>query len=249
LNAPLSLVRLTPDLGALSAWAVPKGYMAGVSDPGYALHAALRTTFGDLAPRPFVLRGRSETPELLGYVRTEPAALLEAASLAGTFDPGAAGALRAGTLEARALPGTWTAGRCWGFEVRLRPVVRSRISGRNEGSAEIDVALWQAERAAGEGLPSRETRYVDWLAARLAASGAARLVQGRVVAMASCRVLRRPRAAQGRTTRAVPGPDVTIRGDLEVADGARLAELLAGGIGRHRAFGFGCLLLAPPGSL
>jgi CRISPR system Cascade subunit CasE len=41
-------------------------------------------------------------------------------------------------------------------------------------------------------------------------------------------------------------PDATFRGTLRVDDPARFAAAaLARGVGRHRAFGFGMLLLRP----
>jgi len=50
-----------------------------------------------------------------------------------------------------------------------------------------------------------------------------------------------------RASRAIDGPDVTFTGTLEVTDSAAFSALLARGLGRHRAFGFGMLLLAPGG--
>jgi CRISPR system Cascade subunit CasE len=45
------------------------------------------------------------------------------------------------------------------------------------------------------------------------------------------------------------GPDAVLRGRLQIEDGNGFARLVARGIGRHRAFGFGMLLLMPPGRL
>jgi CRISPR system Cascade subunit CasE len=42
-------------------------------------------------------------------------------------------------------------------------------------------------------------------------------------------------------------PAVTFEGTLTVTDGEQFEALLARGVGRHRAFGFGMLLLRPPG--
>ena len=42
-----------------------------------------------------------------------------------------------------------------------------------------------------------------------------------------------------------PGPDVLIRGILQVADPQQFGQLLAQGIGRFRAYGYGMLLLKP----
>jgi CRISPR system Cascade subunit CasE len=41
---------------------------------------------------------------------------------------------------------------------------------------------------------------------------------------------------------------VKFDGDLIVADGERLLDFLARGVGRHRAFGFGAVMLVPPGT-
>ena len=38
-----------------------------------------------------------------------------------------------------------------------------------------------------------------------------------------------------------------MSGALTITDGEKFAQLLARGIGRHRAYGYGMLLLRPPG--
>ena len=43
------------------------------------------------------------------------------------------------------------------------------------------------------------------------------------------------------------GPDAVIRGVLTITDSESFADLLAKGIGRHRAYGYGMLLLRPTG--
>ncbi len=48
-----------------------------------------------------------------------------------------------------------------------------------------------------------------------------------------------------RKVRFVNGPDVIFTGQLQVEHSEAFARLLARGIGRHRAFGFGMLLLKP----
>jgi CRISPR system Cascade subunit CasE len=48
-----------------------------------------------------------------------------------------------------------------------------------------------------------------------------------------------------RKRRSVPGPDATLKGRLEVIDPVAFRNLLIRGVGRHRSFGFGLLLLRP----
>lgn len=49
----------------------------------------------------------------------------------------------------------------------------------------------------------------------------------------------------GRPKTPVQGPDAVFTGVLQVQDPTAFAALVARGIGRHRAFGFGMLLLKP----
>ena len=91
---------------------------------------------------------------------------------------------------------------------------------------------------------SREEVYRDWLAERLKRFGGARLEleSATLVSFQRTRAVRRLRGAHSE------GPDALMRGTLEVTDGNAFGELLAGGVGRHRAYGYGMLLLRPAGS-
>ena len=253
MSAPLSLVRLRPDLVALTRWGLERRFLPGTgnADFGYCLHAALKATLGALSPKPFVLRrtGRMERAgEVLGYVAADPDTLRDAASLPPPesalevlFDlPG---------LEARAMPRCWRPDAHLGFEVRVRPVVRSRPEGRTRPGHEVDVAAWHAQHVEGGQVLPKEDVYRNWLAARLENRGA-HLVNARMVSMRRTRVRRRPvLPGTGRTARDTEGPDVLFCGELAVADPELFAGGLARGVGRHASFGFGCLLLSPPGAL
>ena len=52
---------------------------------------------------------------------------------------------------------------------------------------------------------------------------------------------RRPRARSA----AIQGPDAVLNGELVVGDPAAFASLLANGVGRHKAYGYGMLMLRP----
>ena len=247
MTAPLSLVRLCPNTTALVHWAVEKGYLPrrGYADLGYALHAALKEALGNFAPRPFVFQQpREGEGAILGYVQAKPEAITEVACLPLTR--ASANALGLQTIEAHAMPENWRTGACFSFEVRTRPIVRSRSAGRNGPNHEVDVAAWAAHRAGErtEVLPSKEDAYREWLAARLEFHGAC-LIAAQLISMRRTRVLRRPIIGGNRRVQEIEGPDVLFRGDLEITNGERFAEGITRGIGRHTAFGFGCLLLAP----
>jgi len=233
-------------MALLGRWAIQRGYLPRTADPGYALHAALKATLGDNAPQPFALRRfRGRRDELLGYVRASPSTVLAAAQLPPVTDRDAAEALAVVDMQARAMPTDWSAGMRFAFELRTRPVVRSRAHGRAGRSHEVDAAAWAA--TAHEEPISKDKVYTGWLAARLVNRGI-RLINAEITALRHCRTLHRPVVDGERRNKLSEGPDVLFRGTLEVEDPSAFADGVAHGVGRHRAFGFGCLLLAPPGT-
>lgn len=245
----LHLVHLPLDGQALAAFAIARG--VSDDDHGYALHLALRACFGDAAPQPFRLVERSgASPHLLGYV-TDDRALGNAAALPPA-DP-LVDAIFPAAPQSRAMPDGWCDGARFRFEVRVRPVMRYgnriRAARAAEGSAwqpragEVDAFVAACEKA-GEGVAvSREEVYRDWLAARLA--------PGAMIEQAELKRTRRIRTRRskhdGSGTRGSEGSEAVFAGTLAVGNPAAFALLLARGVGRHAAFGFGMLTLAPPG--
>lgn len=248
----LQMLRLLPDMAALARWVAATGQRALGDDMGYALHAALRAALGDLAPKPFALLQRPGSLQLIGYTVRAADELTAALEQATITDPGAARALgldQPSNALIKAMPVRWRAGEQLSFEARVAPVVRSR-SAPGGGYPEIDAAFHPD--FAGADLGDREAAHLRWLARELGRGGAATLLGQRVVAFQlACIARRSARPAAGRAQRSTSQgllPDLTVRGQLRVDTPAAFAALLARGLGRHRSFGFGCLLLAPPGA-
>jgi CRISPR system Cascade subunit CasE len=125
---------------------------------------------------------------------------------------------------------------------------------------EFDAFVHHALAMAGEPRPEREPVYRAWLADRLATAGG-RLVAARMTSFRLGPLVRRRHASPVARTatvdepaRRLPAtgrravarrPEIVFDGVLEVADPETFASSLARGIGRHRAFGFGMLLLVP----
>lgn len=232
------LLHLRPNLNRLLPWAIRQGMVSnrGQGDLGYAFHAALKAVFGDCAPQPFSYRPGHG---LLAY-SAQPEALLLAATLASPelaemlgldATPASPG------LSIRAFPKSWQIGQRLSFELRVRPVVR-------QGDKEIDAFLSAAQRLPNAVL-SREVVYADWLNRQFAA--VAQLTEVAITAFSLSTVMRRsaPQSQSGRPLQPSQGPDVSFHGVLQVTDSAAFSALLARGVGRHRAFGFGMLLLKP----
>lgn len=280
----LHLVRLPLNVRALTAWALARGYLStppgdgrgrpGDAELGYALHAALASSFGEQSPRPFDVplsarHGRPGTAspagavDLFGYAGAPIEALRTLAALAEDAD------LRAmihwDRAQSRPMPDHWPVGLRLRFDLRACPVRRIMKPFETRGRpglpavvfqarAEVDAYQVAAARAAEDGrpLPQRDRTYIEWLAERLAAGrGSGPIVQlladsVRVEAYRSVRMLRRPAGKAGRrSARWLTRPDVRFTGLLDVVDPKAFSALLASGVGRHCGFGFGMLLLKP----
>jgi CRISPR system Cascade subunit CasE len=247
-----NLMHCQPDPRKLMPWASRHGWLPAGGDPGYALHVALHEAFGDLAPKPFAYRDGRDG--LLAYTASSADELREAASLARP-DLAAALGLDAGAhgpgLGVHPFPCQWSAGRVLGFEVRVRPM-RRKGKDKNKNpehkTRELDAYQSAIERepAAKERIV-REDVYREWLAREFTASGAASMVAARMTRFQLTKVFLRTQGLTGaeRKPRDVIGPDVTFAGHLQIEEPDAFARLLARGIGRHRSFGFGMLLLRP----
>jgi CRISPR system Cascade subunit CasE len=96
---------------------------------------------------------------------------------------------------------------------------------------------------------SREDVYREWLTrtmSRPSVTGVS-VVRAGVAAMSRGRLVRRTHE-RARETHRLERPDVRFEGEMVVEDGERLLGYLGHGVGRHRAFGFGALMLTPPGT-
>lgn len=243
---PLHMIRLRLLADRLVDLGRRRHLPLGEVDSGYLVHCQLRELFGEAAPGPFaVTDGRGRFVTVLGYAAADEAALRERAE--AFADPAIYAAVDWSTFSGKAMPATWAAGRRLGFEVRACPVVRMASAGpRHRKGAEVDAFLARCFRVDPTEKVDREAVYRDWLAAQLARQGGARVTSARVTAFKRER-LSRPTHRSGERASVVERPDATLGGELEVADPALFAALLRRGIGRHRAFGFGMLLLRPPG--
>lgn len=267
----LHLVRLPVDLRALAAFAVAGG--ASDDDGGYALHLALRRRFGTAAPQPFRLFADGPAaPHLLGYT-ADAAALGDAVALPA-IDPRFDQVFPA-PPQLRPMPDTWREGARYRFEVRVRPVVRfggrvraaraeradAWLNRGGKAAQEMDAFLAACERAGSpdDGHPpvDREAVYAEWIERQLAAAAMIEAVELRQFRRVRTRRAVHAATGDGGGTsgastprmprRGVEGPDALMAGTLAVRDPDAFARLLARGVGRHAAFGYGMLLLSAPG--
>lgn len=231
------LMQCHPEPLALAAWAARQEYVSPDGDYGYALHALLTAAFGAGAPKSFRYFGKQRG--LLAYCTLDADTMHSHAALAA---PDVVRALGLDTLGARIFPTQWKPGQRLAFEVRVRPTVR-------HGSKERDAFLRLIElneRGEGSRMP-REEVYRRWLVEQLEQEQAVKVSNVSLTGFQLTRLLRRNQATEDgvRKLAIVSGPDATFTGELAVSDPTAFARLLVRGAGRHRAFGFGMLLLKP----
>lgn len=218
-------------------------------DEGYLVHCLLTELWQDKAPAPFLLKGASTRGEsggrgvvdAWGYTHSSAEELEGHAREFG--DPELLGCL-AGPLHGKEMP-LFAAGRRVAFTLRACPIVRTRSPSDPTRKREVDAYI-AARVAVGDDAPPRAEVYLRWLRDRFAGSSAT-LDQATVLGMKRERVMRRTQGEQ-RTARSLERPDVTFQGELTVNDPLAFRSALGHGVGRHRAFGFGMLLLSAPGA-
>lgn len=239
----LHLVELPLSLRALNHWA---GVRALKADEGTILHHLLHETFGPAALQPFrlMVAPRAQSGTLYAYAAANADTLREQAQ--ASLTPAHAAVISLDRLRSLPRPETaWTAGQRLGFDLRLRPVVRlaSDLTGADDTGtsvslrkgAEVDAFLAAVLR---DRPVTREGAYLNWLAARLVPAAELDLSASRLASFQRTRVI--------RNGRRIEGPDAVVHGTLTVTDPAAFAALLARGVGRHRSYGYGMLLLRPP---
>lgn len=214
------------------------------ADTGYVVHGALAGALGELAPRPFVVQESSRHVSIvLGYSRATAQELQARAQSFG--DPECYSCIEWDRVADKPMPAIWTPGQRIGFEVRCCPVIRV---GRNAtgftAGAEVDVFVAACAKVGREIDVDRAEIYRRWFSQRV---GDGEGVTVEAVAVEGFRRARLFRQTQGqdRRSRVLERPDATLRGVLRVLKVDAFQGVLARGIGRHRAFGFGMLLLRP----
>ena len=201
--------------------------------------------FGKSTLQPFRLF-RARIGTLYAYSPFDESALRNMADTVAP--PQTRSIIRPDKIRAKPIPSNFRAGQLLGFDLRTRPVrclKKPVLNSNNETIAkgEIDAhVLDMLPRTFKHDSPSarptsREQSYRRWLAERLA--GAADVS---VLCISSLRTVMSPRHRNNSAS----GPDAVFHGELEIVDPKRFSHILQHGIGRHKAYGYGMLLLRPP---
>ena len=254
----LHLVHVPLDMRTFNRWAGDRELIRrGAFDAGYAFHILLSSMFGKGALQPFRLFAseRRRKAALYGYSGVDQTELRRQA--AAVAPPDCEAVVDARRLRSKPMPAHFKQGERLGFDLRLRPVrrVRSAVQDPQLGSSikkgsEVDAFRLELIRrfpaepgrtttsAAAEAGVTRQSVYSEWLCERL--GDAASVEHCELAAFQRTRVVRGDNGGP-------EGPDAILHGTMKVVSEDDFERVLRKGVGRHRAYGYGMLLLRPPG--
>lgn len=232
----IHLVDLRLHMPSLVKFFHDQGFGQGTRDEdlGYLVHTWLAAALGSHAPKPWrIINAGSPFLRVLGYSAYDAETLQHDISTLAAPSVAAAVEHSQDTLRSRPLP-SFAPGTSLGFEVLVCPVLR------NHG-VEQDIWLSQPYR-------SRAESYTQWVADKIHQTQAAQvqstaLVQWRLISQLRQGSINHPSGARER--KHLRRPQALVRGVLTVQDGPAFEDLIRHGIGRHRAFGYGMILLRP----
>ena len=227
------LLQADLDLSHMAKWAAQEEH----SDPDRALHCMLYRSFTrQHVPRAFVAitdnKGPRHHAKLYAYTKLDMDALRNIARR--HQEPEVAAIMSPFTLETKEMPEEWQEGSTVGFRIRLRPTYRDTNT-----KAEKDISM------RGDVVPGTplDQIYCEWLSNLLAKkAGAQSSPEQMRVTSYQRRTVKRQESSNWSTA-----ADVTIEGSCKILDPEAWKLAVRIGIGRHRPYGYGMLLLRPAG--
>lgn len=234
----LHLWRLALDPMRLAAIAREQRIPASDEDHGFVGHALLCALFGKAtAPKPWALDPRrlilwAYAPQILDAAITDHA------------DPLYHAAVDWSASASKPMP-SLRQGQRLAFDLRACPVVRH--GGRDKTkSGEHDYLIWIARRdGVDPGALDARAVYAEWLRDRGWRTDAGATITDVQVTGWQKPMASGANAWRGKGDGRVRLPDVRYTGTVVVEDPSAFARFLAHGVGRHRAFGYGMVLLKP----
>jgi CRISPR system Cascade subunit CasE len=239
----LYMLELKFDVASLYRFLHTQGLPDGEDDAAlsYGIHAWLSTAFGELAPVPWrLLMDKHRPPRILGY--THHAADSFQQRLTDFAEPGVFQVCPEPQvmIASRVMP-TWQVKRKIGFQTLVCPIGRKSRSG-----VEKDLFLIHADAQDSNTQLDREKIYCEWVKQKFNDFS----VTVDKIRLSGFRLVKQKRKTQATTkNRAfhrIIRPSALLEGVITIKDPAKFNLFLKRGIGRHRSFGFGMILLRPP---
>jgi CRISPR system Cascade subunit CasE len=227
----INMVQISVDSRKLTKWALERRLNA--EDTGYVVHALMCDAYGDLRPQPFTVEEKMGVVKVLGYMSCSDVDLKK--TMEETAEPEVAACIL--SVVSKTMPSHWTKGQRFRFRLRVAPTRQGRH--KDGGRFEKDALSFET------GGSSRQESYIKWLTQKF--ENAATIEDCEMTAFRIMKACRRAIISETGKRPAVATflPDAQFEGTLRVDSDADFVKLLRTGIGRHKAFGFGALMLRP----
>ena len=222
-------------------------------DWGYLLHVYLKELFGNAAPKVFSADTNKihDGIPVLGYTSADAKVLKKDS---GEFaNPRIWASVDWKSFASKPIPDTFRQGQRMHFSLRTAPVIRQHRKVAEDGSVidervEIDPFLREVSRADPNTRLDRFSIYRQWFLEKMKRDQGVKILDVAVTEFQLRKFVRRTGAkmVKDRITKYPVRPSVTFKGSLEIADLERFYQLLECGVGRHKTFGFGMMLLQRP---
>ena len=236
------LIQARVDLNALQRWSALRFNTKSVYDEGHSLHHLLSQSLESQTLQPFRLlyTQGSQYGTLLGYSKHDHVKIN--GDLALQAAPDVLAMLT--DINSKKMPESIAEGKRVGFDIKVRPVKRRR--NENNTIVEKDAFLLHINAVGKQVKVSRNEVYTDWLSEKMQACGAQLDRDATTIkAYRRTRVVRSSGQHSDKKPPMIEGPEVVFHGDLTVSDPYKFLNALATGLGRHKAYGFGMLVVRP----
>lgn len=243
IDFPLFMVQMQFDARKIMIQASESGLFKANVDEGYYIHQQILEMFGKNVFSTFCIIGqKAGWINVLAYSSQSAKDLQELAKEHSS--PLRYASCNWEMFSSKPMPQYWPTGKKYHFEVKTCPVVRiGKSSGKFKKGAEVDVFL-NALNSEDSLKQSREQVYKKWGLEQFARSTAAKVESIRLEGFKRTKFLRRSQGGN-RIAKIIERPEAYLKGEILIQDGEKFNDLMAKGIGRHRSFGFGMLLLKP----
>lgn len=232
-----NLVQIPVSMHDLARWSAQRGMSANKRpDIRASLHHLLDETFGQSVMKPYRIYKNPKDPSrssIYGYSKKTRNDLVQMSNMIAC--PNALEVINVEDIRAKAMPANWKSGAILGFDVCTVPVRRRKGSGK-----EIDVHVLDLQRLQGapdSEKPTQAESYLNWLQEKF---GDAAEVIADTVAYRSTPVATKRKKTQ------VKVPETTFMGNMKIKDPDAFAQMLENGIGRHKSYGYGMVMLRGP---
>ena len=238
-ETPLYMMKASINMRSFNNWTSQRH----LTYQDHAFHCLITEVMGEYAPKPFktLMPPDHSLITILGYTEADADQLRHAIDTYA--HPEQFRIIEPETIFTKPMPASheWEKESKLGFDLRIRPTTRfTDVVSRKHH--EIDA--YSAHINSNVANPAQltpEQVYIIWLSKRLEANLAVELdsVNTKVISVVPSKSLRKGKDHFST------GADVRIKGNLTIKNPAKFHRLLKAGIGRHKAYGYGMLLLSP----